>query len=96
VTLPDIINALFELGTGLAAWHGCRILYRDKKVAGYSSFLMPWVTAWGFWNLFYYPHLDQWLSLVAGLVVVTGNCAWLWLAYYYGVPAKWNRDQDYA
>src|SRR6185436_15953847 len=24
----------------------------------------------GFWNLFYYPHLDQWLSFAGGVLIV--------------------------
>jgi hypothetical protein len=83
MSTPDLINALFELGTGLAAWHGCWVLYRDKHVAGFSGLLMPWVTAWGFYNLFYYPHLDQWLSFFGGLVVVSGNSLWIVLMLYY-------------
>jgi hypothetical protein len=40
-------------------------------------------TAWGFWNLYYYPHLDQWLSFFGGLFIVAGNFSWLILMVMY-------------
>jgi len=82
--LPDLINGGFEMGTGLAAWHGAWCLYRDKRMLGFSKFIMPWVTAWGFWNLYYYPHLAQWLSFIGGVVVVSGNALFVALMLNYG------------
>ncbi len=80
---PDLINGLFELVTGLAAWHGCWRLFCDKQMKGFSGLLMWVVTLWGYWNLYYYPHLDQWLSFTAGLVVVSANTTYVWLMVWY-------------
>lgn len=58
-------------------------IVRDKKVRGVSS-VAQWVfTSWGFWNLYYYPHLGQWLSFAGGIVIVSGNFAWVLLAWKY-------------
>lgn len=79
----DATNGLFEAGTGLTALHSCYRLYLDKKVRGVSHYLMIWVSMWGYWNLYYYPSLDQWLSFTGGLVIVTANTVWLSLAWRY-------------
>jgi hypothetical protein len=83
VTVPDIINALFELCGGFMVFDHCRALYRDKKIAGVSIPATAVFFAWGLWNLFYYPHLDQWASFAGGLVIVTGNCIWLGMMVHY-------------
>jgi hypothetical protein len=38
----------------------------------------------GFWNLFYYPHLDQWLSFAGGVLIVLANTVWIAMAVHYG------------
>jgi hypothetical protein len=83
MTLPDIINGAFELAGGLFVLNNCRALYRDKRVCGVSPLSTAIFTAWGFWNLFYYPHLGQWVSFAGGLGIVFGNAVWLAMALYY-------------
>jgi hypothetical protein len=39
--------------------------------------------SWGFWNVFYYPSLDQWFSFGAGLLVLFANTAWLYCVLKY-------------
>lgn len=81
--IPDIINGLFEAVGGIFVWMNCKRLYRDKEVRGVYVPATAVFTTWGFWNLFYYPHLGQMWSLAGGLVIFTGNCVWLALAVYY-------------
>lgn len=90
MTLPDLINAAFESVGGLFVLNHCRVLYRDKAIAGVSKLSTAVFFAWGVWNLYYYPGLDQWLSFFGGLVIVTGNCLWLGMMLYYtrGQAAK--------
>lgn len=51
-------------------------------------------TAWGFWNLHYYPSLEQWFSFYAGIVLVLGNLCWVGLVVtlkldaYFGYRSK--------
>lgn len=79
----DFTNGLFEAGTGITALHSCWKLYQHKRVQGVSHWLMGWVSLWGYWNLYYYPSLDQWLSFCGGLLIVTANTVWLLLAWTY-------------
>jgi hypothetical protein len=81
---PDIINGAFEFGMALMLSLSVRRLYRDKRVQGVSFWAVFWPMMWGYWNLFYYPHLDQWWSFMAGIGVVSANTTWVLMAWYYG------------
>ena len=58
-------------------------LYRDKRVLGLHWFMIAFPTAWGFWNLYYYPWLGQYLSFWGGLAVVVVNVTYLSMLFYY-------------
>jgi len=79
----DSANAIFEGGGALLLLLNIRCLLRDKKVVGISLAPVLFWTLWGYWNLFYYPHLGQWWSFVGGLGVVAANTVWLGLAWKY-------------
>ncbi len=80
---PDLINSLFEGLAGVMLWNNVRVLAKHKEIRGISVLTVILFSLWGYWNLFYYPHLDQWLSFVAGILVVTANSAWIVLALKY-------------
>jgi len=61
----------------------CRNVLKDKMVAGVSIVAVIFFTLWGFWNLYYYPHLDQWLSFYGGLFIVMANFLWVVLLIKY-------------
>lgn len=82
-TLPDFINGCFELLGGLLSIGNIKAILRDKQVRGMALTPLAFITAWGVWNVFYYPHLSQWLSFAGGLVIVCVNIVWLSLAVYY-------------
>lgn len=79
IAIPDLINGLFELVGGFVLWANVVKIRKDKMVRGALSLVTLFFTAWGYWNLFYYPHLDQWLSFFGGLNIVAANTAW----FYY-------------
>jgi len=81
--IQDLINSLFELSAGFFLWNNVRVLYRDKKVRGISILSIGVFTIWGYWNLYYYPFLDQWLSFLGGMLVVFANTVWVYLAIHY-------------
>jgi hypothetical protein len=83
MTFHDAINAGFEAGLAVMIANNIRCLYRDKQVKGFSLWTVTWVTAWGFWNLYYYPAVNSPLSFWAGIAVVLANATWLGLALYY-------------
>ena len=80
---PDAINGLFELSGGLFLLRNVIQLYHDKVVRGVHWQPTMFFAAWGIWNLFYYPHLDQWLSFAGGLFIVVVNTIWLVQMIYY-------------
>lgn len=83
----DLINGLFETLGGLAIASSCLRLWREKRVQGIALTHMAFFTAWGFWNLYFYPAFGAWLSFYGGLGVVTVNAAYLgMLAYYRRFP----------
>ena len=80
---PDLVNGLFEGLAGFMILNHCRVLYKDKKVRGISVLSTFFFSLWGVWNLFYYPHLGQWISFVGGLFIVAANFLWVYLLVYY-------------
>lgn len=83
MTWPDLVNGSFELLGAIAALGHLRALRRDKTVQGASIPAQAFFTAWGFWNLFYYPSLEQWASFAGGIAIVSVNVAWVSLALHY-------------
>jgi len=67
---PDAINACFETLGCLMIINNIKTLHQDKQVKGVSVVSTTFFGVWGFWNLYYYPHLDQSLSFYAGLGIV--------------------------
>lgn len=83
MTLPDIINGAFESTGGFFILLSVVKLSRDKKVQGVHWGHSAFFTAWGLWNLYFYPHLDQWLSFWGGMFLVSVNAVWLGQIFWY-------------
>jgi len=81
---PDTINAVFEALGSVAVWANVFAIIKDKGYAGTRIPMMLFFSAWGFWNLWYYPHLGQSLSFYASVLLTTGNCAVLAAMAYFG------------
>lgn len=81
--MPDLINGLFELLGAVAIFGHVRRLLIDRHVAGVSIPATFLFASWGFWNLFYYPHLGQWWSTAGAVAIVTGNVVWIVLMIHY-------------
>lgn len=86
----DLTNSFFEIFGGFFILVSCFKLQKDKKVRGISWIHITYFTLWGFWNLAYYPHLEQWTSFVGGAFIVVANCFWLGLMIYYIRKEKQN------
>lgn len=94
MTLPDLINGLFECSGGFFILLSVLQLYREKLVRGVSWKHAAFFSTWGYWNLFFYPHLDQWLSFAGGAFLVAVNTLWLAQIVYYR-RAERLRDRDW-
>jgi hypothetical protein len=94
MSFADFINGVFEAGIALFLWKGVLMLRVDKEVKGFYWPTVAWTTAWGVWNLFYYPHLGQWFSFGGGIAVVLVNITWLAHVAHYAVTyggGSWRR-----
>ena len=80
---PDLFNGIFEILGAPFIFLSIIKLYKEKKVRGVSWVHVAYFTSWGFWNLFYYPHLNQWISFFGGVAVVVTNLIWLCQIIYY-------------
>lgn len=81
--IADVMNGVFELGGSLMGWMNVRKLLRDKSVKGVYWPTQVFFALWGWWNLYYYPSLDQWFSFLGGVFLVVGNTTWVVLALKY-------------
>ena len=79
----DLINACFEIFGGLIAWLNVRVLLRDKEVRGVAISPTAVFTTWGVWNLAYYPHLHQNISVIGAGIVTLANATWVAMAWWY-------------
>ena len=81
--LPDTINGLFEgVGSVFMGFNVARIV-KDKCVRGFNWSTCAFFGAWSLFNLFYYPHLDQWVSTVGASLMAISNTTYVMLVIYY-------------
>ena len=80
---PDLINGAFEFLAALAVWHNVAILRRTQRFEGMSVLSVAFFTVWGFWNLYFYPHLGQLFSAAAAGAVALGNAVFFYYAMRY-------------
>ena len=90
IDIADLINGTFELIGGCFLWTNVRKLYNDKVLKGINIMPVAFFTSWGYWNLYYYPSLDQWFSFVGGVNIVIANSVWVGQAIYYTYWYKRN------
>lgn len=92
---PDMVNASFQIGAGLAVSAHCGRLYADKEARGLSIPAVLFFAVWGGWNLFYYPQLNQIWSFAGGIFVTLSNLIYLALlvTYSHHALACWIKRQ---
>lgn len=80
---PDLINGVFEFVGSLALWANVYRLYVDKRTHGVTWYATGFFMLWGYWNLYYYPSLEQYWSFVGGVSIVVANTVWLGQMLWY-------------
>ena len=83
MSTADVINGTFEALGGCLLWMNVARIIKDKCCKGVSVVPTAFFMLWGYWNLYYYPHLSQWWSFVGGLNVVAANTTWVVLMLVY-------------
>lgn len=79
---PDLINGGFELLGAVFTWRNFLQLRLDRDIRGVYWPTTAFFAAWGLWNLIYYPALHQWASFAGGVLLVSGNLAWVAMAIH--------------
>ena len=75
--IADVTNGLFEALGGMLVWLNVRRILIDKQVKGTDGYVVIFFSAWGWWNLYYYPSLNQWLSTAGAVLMALANTTWL-------------------
>lgn len=79
----DAVNGVFEFMGAPMVLMSIIKLHRDKKVRGVSLFPVVFFSSWGYWNLYYYSHLNQVCSWIGGMCLVVMNTVWMVQLFYY-------------
>lgn len=80
---PDFYNGMFELGGAMFALLNVRQAHLDKQVKGVSWIAVLFFAAWGYWNVYYYPVIDQPYSAACAVVLALVNTVWMTQLFYY-------------
>ncbi len=83
MVIPDVVNGLFEIGMGVFGFLSVLAIRKHKTIKGVHWGPTAIAGLWGLWNLYYYPYLGQWFSLIASLGIVLINSTWLGHAWHY-------------
>jgi len=79
---PDLINAGFEAFASLFIMNHARVIWITRQARGVSLLSAAFFVLWGFWNIWYYPHLGQIFSFYAGLAIMAANFFWIFTICY--------------
>ena len=88
MSIPDLINGIFEFVGGLAVWWNVRAIWKDKHFSGTRISPSFFFASWCLWNLYYYPYLHQWISFFAGISIGLANLVYVILMFLYKGNAK--------
>ena len=83
MTWQDLVNGSYESLAAFAVLNHCRVLYNAKKSEGVSILSVIFFWTWGIWNVYYYPHLNQWISFLGGCMIVLANGLYVYLLIKY-------------
>ena len=83
MSVPDLINGTFESCGAFFILLSVIKLHREKVVRGVSWLHTSFFAVWGYWNLYYYPSLDQWFSFWGGMGITLTNSIWVGQLLYY-------------
>lgn len=79
----DAVNASFELLGGCVIWLSIVAVIQAMEVKGIDWRHIAFFSLWGIWNMYYYRHLNQFASFLAGLWITISNTIWVGLIIYY-------------
>jgi len=89
----DIMNGTYEFFGGFLILLHCKTLWKDKTTKGVSITAFAFFATWGIWNLYYYPHLGQYVSLIGSCNIMLWNLVWVFFALHYRKKTHKARSQ---
>jgi hypothetical protein len=95
--MNDLVNGILELFGAFLLLGNCRLLAQHKRVQGVSVTPTAFFSAWGIWNLYFYPANHLWFSFWGGVCLAVTNLTWVGMAIYYcrtPQPAKQLIEQE--
>jgi hypothetical protein len=81
--LIDLLSGMFAVAGGLVTWGNVLRLRRDTRIRGTHWVSGAVFAAWSVFNLVFYSALGQWLSLIGGIFMASGNVTWFVYAWRY-------------
>ncbi len=90
----DITNGFFVIMGSIAIWFDVRQIIIDQGSAGIHPNVMAFFTMWSIWDIYYYIHIDQWVSLISQIPLTLGTLAWFLLMLFYNKKNKPNEDNQ--
>lgn len=88
MNIPDTVNGAFEMLGSVFILMSVWKLRKDKQVKGVDWKHIAFFTAWGYWNLYYYPSLNQSMSFYGGIAIVLANMIWVLQLMHYTYKQK--------
>lgn len=85
---PDFINGMFEFVGAAICMSNVRRIRRDRTVKGFDPMTTVFFTGWGVWNIYFYSHLEQWISWLGGIALALVNLVWLIHVFYYWIQDR--------
>jgi len=76
---PDLINGTLEFVCSIMLWLDVRAVWRARGAAGVSIGARVFFWFWSVWNLWWYPHLGQYISAAGAVAVMLPQTLWLFL-----------------
>ena len=83
IAIPDLINGLFVTFGSITGFMNCWKLHKDKQVKGIVWWFNIFYITWGCYNLYFYPHLHQWISFCGEILICLSNIIWVGLVIIY-------------
>ena len=81
--IQDALNGCLEFVGSIFIWMSIARLNKDRDVKGIVWYHPAFFVCWGMYNLYYYPHLDQWFSFAGGVSIAVANCIWVSQMIYW-------------
>lgn len=81
--MNDWINSLFVAVGAFVCWYNVIVILRDKQVRGVAWWSTAFFASRSWWNIYYYPSLEQWASFSMCIALALANTTWVILAIKY-------------